>query len=235
VRVWQKLNAKRFDNILLKTRTVGAEARPRLRVKFEGEGAGQGRMYDLVCRRSAAAERQEDRRRPRRAAVGDRGFIPVDVQMRTNVPHIFAIGDVIGNPMLAHRRCTKPCGRRSASAIACALDARDDPQRRLQPIRKSRGPPDRGQAKGAGRRVRRPVRGRFRRAIARARRGPDQAAVRRETHRIVARHSSDDAGDLISEIAPRSNGADAVDIGRTITRTRRWQSIGLSGEVDEGT
>ena len=49
-------------------------------------------------------------------AVTEQGFIPADDQLRTNVPHIFAIGDVIGQPMLAHKRCTKGTWRRKPRA-----------------------------------------------------------------------------------------------------------------------
>src|SRR3990167_8656398 len=106
VKVWQKLNAPRFDNILLKTKTVAAEATADgIRVKFEGlDGKQSEGLYDLVLQavgrtpngKKIAADKAG-------VVVTDRGFIPVDVQMRTNVPHIFAIGDVVGQPMLAHK------------------------------------------------------------------------------------------------------------------------------------
>jgi dihydrolipoamide dehydrogenase len=106
VKVWQKHNAKRFDNVMLKTKTVGAQATSEgIRVSFEGEGAPkEPQVYDLVLQavgrtpngKKVAAENAG-------VAVSDRGFIPVDIQMRTNVPHIFAIGDIVGQPMLAHK------------------------------------------------------------------------------------------------------------------------------------
>ena len=110
VKVWQKMNAPRFDNIMLKTKTVGAEATPEgIKVKFEGaDGTGGVKVteqtYDLVLQ---AVGRTPNGKKidadKAGVAVTDRGFIPVDVQMRTNVPHIFAIGDVVGQPMLAHK------------------------------------------------------------------------------------------------------------------------------------
>jgi len=110
VKVWQKMNAPRFDNIMLKTKTVGAEATPEgIKVKFEGDdGTGGGKVteqtYDLVLQ---AVGRTPNGKKidadKAGVAVTDRGFIPVDVQMRTNVPHIFAIGDLVGQPMLAHK------------------------------------------------------------------------------------------------------------------------------------
>ncbi|HYF40841.1 MAG TPA: dihydrolipoyl dehydrogenase, partial [Ramlibacter sp.] len=106
VRVWQKMNAPRFDNIMLKTKTVGAEAtKDGILVRFEGEQAPkEPQLYDLVLQavgrspngKKIGAEKAG-------VAVTDRGFIPVDIQMRTNVPHIFAIGDIVGQPMLAHK------------------------------------------------------------------------------------------------------------------------------------
>ena len=106
VKVWQKMNAPRFDNIMLKTKTVGAEATADgILVRFEGEGAPkEPQLYDLVLQ---AVGRSPNGKKigadKAGVAVTDRGFIPVDVQMRTNVPHIFAIGDIVGQPMLAHK------------------------------------------------------------------------------------------------------------------------------------
>nr|AAS20045.1 dihydrolipoamide dehydrogenase-like protein [Paenarthrobacter aurescens]AET43039.1 dihyrolipoamide dehydrogenase-like protein [Pseudomonas sp. ADP] len=109
VKIWQKMNAKRFDNIMLKTKTVGAEATPEgIKVTFapaeEGGTTPEPQVYDLVLQavgrtpngKKIAAEKAG-------VAVTDRGFINVDIQMRTNVPHIFAIGDIVGQPMLAHK------------------------------------------------------------------------------------------------------------------------------------
>jgi dihydrolipoamide dehydrogenase len=109
VKVWQKINARRFDLQLLKTKTVGARALPEgIEVTFapteEGGTAPALQVYDLVLQavgrtpngKKLAAEKAG-------VAVTDRGFINVDIQMRTNVPHIFAIGDIVGQPMLAHK------------------------------------------------------------------------------------------------------------------------------------
>ena len=106
VKVWEKVNAPRFDNMMLKTKTVGAEARKDgIYVKFEGEKApAEAQRYDLVL---VAVGRSPNGKKINAEAAGvavtDRGFINVDKQMRTNVPHIFAIGDIVGNPMLAHK------------------------------------------------------------------------------------------------------------------------------------
>jgi hypothetical protein len=109
VKIWQKMNAKRFDNIMLKTKTVGAKATPAgIEVTFEsaelGGAAPEPQTYDLVLQ---AVGRTPNGKKiavdKAGVAVTDRGFIKVDIQMRTNVPHIFAIGDIVGQPMLAHK------------------------------------------------------------------------------------------------------------------------------------
>src|SRR5450830_241934 len=105
VKVWQKFNEKRFDNIMLKTKTVGVEALPEgIKVTFaaavEGDAAPAPQLYDLVL---VAVGRSPNGKKVAAdkagVAVTDRGFIHVDKQMRTNVPHIFAIGDLVGQPM----------------------------------------------------------------------------------------------------------------------------------------
>ncbi|MCU0942534.1 MAG: FAD-dependent oxidoreductase, partial [Hydrogenophaga sp.] len=105
VKVWQKMNAPRFDNILLKTKTVGAKATSAgIEVTFEGENAPPPQTYDLVLQAVGRSPNGKKIGAPAAGvAVTDRGFIEVDIQMRTNVPHIFAIGDIVGQPMLAHK------------------------------------------------------------------------------------------------------------------------------------
>ena len=106
VKVWEKVNAARFDNVMLKTKTVGAKAtKAGIEVSFEGEKAPERpQIYDLVL---VAVGRSPNGKNigadKAGVAVTDRGFIDVDRQMRTNVPHIFAIGDIVGQPMLAHK------------------------------------------------------------------------------------------------------------------------------------
>jgi CheY-like chemotaxis protein len=109
VRIWQKMNAKRFDKIMLKTKTVAAEATPEgIKVTFapaeEGVKVPEPQTYDLVLQ---AVGRTPNGKKigadKAGVAVTERGFINVDIQMRTNVSHIFAIGDIVGQPMLAHK------------------------------------------------------------------------------------------------------------------------------------
>ena len=106
VKVWQKRNPDLFENLMLKTKTVGAEAKADgIYVRFEGEGASaEAQRYDRVL--VAVGRRPNGKALNIEAAgvnVDERGFIPVDKQMRTNQPHIFAIGDIVGQPMLAHK------------------------------------------------------------------------------------------------------------------------------------
>lgn len=106
VKVWQKMNAHRFDHIMTNTKTVAVEAKDDgVYVRFEGENApAEPQRYDLVL---VAAGRAPNGKlcgaEKAGVAVTERGFIEVDKQMRTNVQHIFAIGDVVGQPMLAHK------------------------------------------------------------------------------------------------------------------------------------
>ncbi len=106
VKIWQKKNEHRFDNIMLNTKTTAVEAKDDgIYVTFEGAKAPvEPQRYDLVL---VAAGRAPNGKligaENAGVAVTDRGFINVDKQMRTNVPHIYAIGDIVGQPMLAHK------------------------------------------------------------------------------------------------------------------------------------
>ena len=106
VKVWEKRNAPRFDKVMLKTKTTKVEPKADgIWVTFEGEGAPtEPQRYDLVL---VSAGRTPNGKKidAEKAGVNvtERGFIEVDKQLRTNVPHIFAIGDIVGQPMLAHK------------------------------------------------------------------------------------------------------------------------------------
>lgn len=105
VKPLEKRIRARYEQILLGTKVTGIEARPEgLRVTFEGAKAPEPQMYDRVL---VAVGRVPNGKAINAEAAGvkvtDRGFITTDKQMRTNVPHIFAIGDIVGQPMLAHK------------------------------------------------------------------------------------------------------------------------------------
>jgi dihydrolipoamide dehydrogenase len=248
VKVWQKMNAPRFDNIMLKTRTVAAEATADgIRVKFEGlDGKQTEGLYDLVLQ---AVGRTPNGRKigadKAGVAVTDRGFIPVDTQMRTNVPHIFAIGDVVGQPMLAH----KAVHEAHVAAEVAAGDSKAQFDARVIPSVAYTDPEvawvglteDEAKAKGiavqkglfpwsaSGRAI---ANGRdegFTKLLFDAR--PDGG------HRIlgggiVGTH----AGDMIGEVALAIEmGADALDIGKTIhPHPTLGESIGLAAEAAHG-
>ena len=106
VKVWQKMNAYRFDNIMLNTKTVAVSAKEDgIYVTFEGEKAPPEPVrYDLVLVAAGRAPNGQLCGADKAGVnISERGFIEVDKQQRTNVPHIYAIGDVVGQPMLAHK------------------------------------------------------------------------------------------------------------------------------------
>ncbi|ROT45222.1 dihydrolipoyl dehydrogenase [Pusillimonas sp. NJUB218] len=244
VKVWEKMNAHRFDNIMLETKTVGAEARDDgIWVTFEGKGAPkEPQRYDLVLQavgrtpngRAIGAENAG-------VAVSDRGFISVDRQMRTNVPHIFAIGDIVGQPMLAHKAVHE--GHVAAEVIAgqkSFFDARVIPSVAYTDPEVAWVGLTEDDAKQQGIAV---TKGLFPwaasgRAIANGRdEGFTKLLFDAETHRIVGGGIvGTHAGDLIGEIALAIEmGADAVDIGKTIhPHPTLGESIGMAAEVAHG-
>ncbi|MEW4983382.1 MAG: dihydrolipoyl dehydrogenase [Cycloclasticus sp.] len=105
VKPLHKRLSKQLENIYLKAKVTAIESTDAgLKVTFEGEGVPESAVYDRVLlsvgRRANGGLISADKAGVK---VDERGFISVDKQMRSNVPHIFAIGDVVGNPMLAHK------------------------------------------------------------------------------------------------------------------------------------
>ncbi|MDO9314012.1 MAG: dihydrolipoyl dehydrogenase [Burkholderiaceae bacterium] len=251
VKVWQKMNAPRFDNILLKTKTVGAEAtKDGILVKFEGEGTLKEQVYDLVLQ---AVGRVPNGKRigaeKAGVVVSDRGFIPVDIQMRTNVPHIFAIGDIVGQPMLAHKAVHEAhvaaevaAGEQldDAHLSKAAFDARVIPSVAYTDPEVAWVGLTEDDAKAQGVNVKK---GLFPwsasgRAIANGRdEGFTKLLFSEDTHAIVGGGIvGTHAGDMIGEIALAIEmGADAVDIGKTIhPHPTLGETIGLAAEAFEG-
>ena len=252
VKVWQKMNAPRFDNIMLKTKTVGGEAtKDGILVRFEGEGAPKDPvLYDMVLQ--AVGRTPNGKRIGAEKAgviVGERGFIPVDIQMRTNVPHIFAIGDIIGQPMLAHKATHEghvaaevAVGEQlgDAALAKTAFDARVIPSVAYTDPEVAWVGVTEDEAKARGQKVKK---GLFPwnasgRAIANGRdEGFTKLLFDEATHAIVGggivgMH----AGDMIGELALAIEmGADAFDIGKTIhPHPTLGESIGLAAEAFEG-
>jgi dihydrolipoamide dehydrogenase len=130
VRPLEKRIARRYERILTGTRVSGVEATAEgLRVSFEGERAPEPQLYGKVL---VAVGRVPNGRRVNAEAaglaVGERGFIDVDRQMRTSVPHIYAIGDVVGQPMLAHKATHEgKVAAEAAAGLKSFFDARAIP------------------------------------------------------------------------------------------------------------
>jgi len=247
VKVWQKFNQKRFDKIMLKTKTVGIEALPEgIKVSFEGADASitapEPQLYDMVL---VAVGRSPNGNKiaadKAGVAVTERGFITVDSQMRTNVPHIFAIGDLVGQPMLAHKAVHEAhVAAEAAAGQKSHFDARvipsvayTDPEVAWVGITE-----DEAKAKGI-----KLEKGHFPwaasgRAVANGRdEGFTKLLFDADTHRIVGGGIvGTHAGDMIGEIALAIEmGADATDIGKTIhPHPTLGESIGMAAEVFEG-
>ena len=244
VKVWQKMNAPRFDNIMLKTKTVGGEAtKDGILVKFEGEGKIKEQLYDMVLQ---AVGRVPNGKRigadKAGVSVSDRGFIPVDIQMRTNVPHIFAIGDIVGQPMLAHKAVHEAhvAAEVAAGDTKAAFDARVIPSVAYTDPEVAWVGVTEDEAKALGLKVKK---GLFPwnasgRAIANGRdEGFTKLLFDETTHAIVGGGIvGTHAGDMIGEVALAIEmGADAVDIGKTIhPHPTLGETIGLAAEAFEG-
>jgi len=130
VRPLAKRIEKRYEKILLKTKVARIEPQSSgLKVTYEGANAPPPELFDAVL--MAVGRRPNGKDINAQAAgvnVTERGFIPVDRQLRTNVPHIHAIGDICGEPMLAHKASHE--GKTTAEAIAghkAFFDARTIP------------------------------------------------------------------------------------------------------------
>ncbi len=245
VKVWEKVNAPRFDNVMLKTKTVAVDAKADgIHVTFEGAKAPPGpQVYDMVLvavGRSANGKLISADKAG--VAVSERGFIEVDKQQRTNVPHIFAIGDVVGQPMLAHKAVHEGhVAAEAASGEKSYFDARQIPSVAYTDPEIAWAGITETEAKAKGIKIDKAV---FPwaasgRAIANGRdEGFTKLIFDAETHRcigggIVGTH----AGDLIGEVCLAIEmGADAVDIGKTIhPHPTLGESIGMAAEVAHGT
>ena len=235
---------KWYENIHLKTRVTRIEARAEgLEVFFEGEGAPASAVFDKVLVSVG--------RRPNGLGIGaeqagvqvdERGFIPVDRQQRTNVPHIFAIGDVVGNPMLAHKATHEAkvaaeviAGHKSAfQALTIPSVAYTDPELAWMGLTETQARAQgiavetatfpwaaSGRALGIGRRE-----------------GLTKIIVDPETHRILgAGMVGPNAGELIGEaVLALEMGADVADIALTIhPHPTLSETFAFAAEMVEGT
>ena len=245
VKVWEKMNAHRFDNIMTKTKTVAVEAKEDgIYVTFEGEKApAEPQRYDLVL---VAAGRVPNGKlcdaEKAGVAVTELGFIEVDKQQRTNVPHIYAIGDVVGQPMLAHKAvheghvAAENCAGHKAFFDARVIPgvAYTDPEVAWVGVTEEI-------AKRDGIKITKSV---FPwaasgRAIANGRdEGFTKLIFDAETGHIIGGGIvGTHAGDMIGEICLAIEmGCDAEDIGKTIhPHPTLGESIGMAAEVANGT
>ncbi|MDR2165707.1 MAG: dihydrolipoyl dehydrogenase [Zoogloeaceae bacterium] len=240
VKVWEKENARRFDRILLNTGVTAAEAGAGgIAVTYS---TGEGETFDqvLVAIGRAPNGGKIDADRAGVAVTGP-GFIEVDAQRRSSVPHIFAIGDIVGQPMLAHKAVHE--GHVAAEAAAgrkTAFDALQIPGVAYTHPEIAWAGRTEEQLKAGGVEFEKAV---FPwaasgRAIANGADGGftkllfDARTRRLLGGAIVGTH----AGDLIGEICLAVEmGADAMDIGRTIhPHPTLCESIGMAAEVAHG-
>jgi dihydrolipoamide dehydrogenase len=244
VRPLQKRIEKRYERILVNTKVAKLEAVPEgLRAVFAGPDAPEPGRYDCVL---VAVGRSANGNAINAAAAGvavdSRGIIAVDKQMRTNVPHIFAIGDVVGAPMLAHKASHE--GKVAAEVAAghkSSFDARcipsvayTDPEVAWLGVTES-------EAKAQGIQF---GKGMFPwvasgRALALNRdEGFTKLLFDKDTRRLIgAGIVGTNAGDLVAELALAIEmGADAADVALTIhAHPTLSETVGFAAEAFEGT
>ena len=244
VRPLERRIAGHYQRIMLGTRVTGIEALEEgLRVSFEGAKAPESEVYGKVL---VAVGRAPNGRRIDAIAAGvhvdERGFIPVDRQMRTNVPHIFAIGDVVGQPMLAHKATHEgKVAAEAAAGLKSFFDARvipsvaytdpeiawvglteSDAKARNVPFEKATFP---WSASG--------------RSLALGRdEGFTKLLFDPQSHRVVGGGIvGSNAGDLIAEVAfAIEMGADAADLALTVhPHPTLSETVAFAAEAFEGT
>lgn len=229
---------------MLGTRTTGARATPKgIEVSFEGKQApDKAELYDLVlCAVGRRPNGQSIGVEAAGIAVDERGFIRVDAQMRTNVAHVFAIGDIVGDPMLAHKAAHEghvaaevAAGQKSHfDARAIPSVAYTDPEVAWAGVTEAQA---KAESIAIGRAVfpwaasgRATANGRaegFTKLIF------DEATRRVIGGAIVGTHAGDMIGEIVLAI---EMGADATDIGATIhPHPTLGETIGLAAELFEG-
>jgi len=235
---------KRYAGIHLKVKVAKIEAGKKgLTATFEGEKAPEPQTYDRVL---VAIGRSANGGKINAQAAGvnvtDRGFIPVDKQMRTNVPHIFAIGDLVGQPMLAHKATHE--GKVAAEVAAGEKSeflarvipsvAYTDPEIAWVGLTETEA-----KAQGIAYGVGKFPHAASGRAIGVGRtEGFTKLIFDEASHRVLgAGIVAPNAGDLIAEVALAIEmGCEAADIGLTIhPHPTLSESVGMAAEVYEGT
>jgi dihydrolipoamide dehydrogenase len=236
--------SKRYEAIYLTTKVTGVDAEADgLRVHFEGAKAPETATFDQVL---VAVGRSPNGRviGAERAGVivDERGFIGVDKQQRTNVPHIFAIGDVVGQPMLAHKAAHEGhVAAEVAAGKASYFDVRGIPSVAYTDPEVAWVGVTENQAKAAGVKYGKGV---FPwaasgRSLSLGRdEGMTKLLFDEATHRLIgAAAVGPNAGELVAETALAVEmGADAADIGLTVhPHPTLSETVGLAAEAFEGT
>jgi len=240
----QKRIEKRYEGIYLKTKAAKIEPqKDGLKVHFDGDNAPKPQLFDRVL---VAVGRQPNGKAIAAEIAGvqvtDKGYIPADKQQRTNVPHIFAIGDIVGEPMLAHKASHE--GKIAAEVIAghkAAFDARTIPSVAYTDPEVAWMGLTEIQAKEQGIEFEKAV---FPwaasgRALAQGRdEGVTKLLFDKTTNRLLgAGIVGPNAGELISEtVLALEMGADAQDIGLTIhPHPTLSETVFFSAEMAQGT
>ena len=244
VKPLEKRIAKRYEKIMVKTKVTKVEAlKEGIRVSFEGEQAIEPQLYDKVL---LAVGRAPNGKKINAEAAGvtvsERGFIAVDKQQRTNVPHIFAIGDIVGQPMLAHKATHEG---KLAAEVAFGekrfFDARvipavayTDPEIAWVGLTETEA-----KAKGIDYEKASFPWAASGRSLALGRdEGMTKLLFDKQTHRVVGGGVvGTNAGELIAEIALAIEmGCDAADLGATIhAHPTLAETVAFSAEAFEGT
>jgi dihydrolipoamide dehydrogenase len=243
IRPLHKRIEKRYEGIYLKTKVTRLEAqKDGLKATFEGENAPAPQVYDRVL--LAVGRRPNGKAIAAEAAgvtVNERGFVPVDKQQRTNVAHIYAIGDIVGDPMLAHKASYE--GKLAAEVIAghkAAFDARTIPSVAYTDPEISWMGLTETQAKAQGIEIEKAsfpwaASGRAR-AMARDE-GLTKLILDKKTRRLLgAGIVGPNAGELIAEtVLALEMGADAADIALTIhSHPTLSETVMFAAEIAEG-
>jgi dihydrolipoamide dehydrogenase len=244
VRPLEKRIANRYERILLGTRVTGIEPLAAgLRVSFAGEHTTQPLLFGKVL---VAVGRAPNGRRIEAAAAGvnvdERGFIAVDRQMRTNVSHIYAIGDIAGQPMLAHKATHEgKVAAEAAAGLKSYFDARvipsvayTDPEIAWVGLTETDA-----RARGVEYEKASFPWSASGRSLALGRdEGFTKLLFEPRTHKVVGGGIvGSNAGDLIAEVALAVEmGADAADLALTIhPHPTLSETIGFAAEAFEGT
>jgi dihydrolipoamide dehydrogenase len=244
VRPLEKRLKGRYEQILLGTKVIKVEAlKEGIRVTFDAAGKVSDALYDRVL---VAVGRVPNGRLINAAAAGvtvnERGFIPVDKQMRTNVPHIFAIGDIVGQPMLAHKATHEAkVAAEVAAGHKAFFDARVIPSVAYTDPEVAWVGVTEGQAKQQDLKIRKasfPWAASGRSLSIGRDEGITKLIVDAVSNRVIgAGIVGTNAGELIAEVGLAIEmGADAADIGLTIhPHPTLSETVGMAAEALEGT